>query len=129
MNLGCDYYAASLHKWLLAPVGTGLLYVRRDKIAKIWPLMAAAPLKDNDIRKFEEIGTHPRRESQRHRRRFGVPPGDRTERKHARFLYLRDLWPIASAPRLRGSSSSRRTSRATPAPSACCMSTASTTRS
>ncbi|MGH9908354.1 MAG: aminotransferase class V-fold PLP-dependent enzyme, partial [Pyrinomonadaceae bacterium] len=58
MDLGCDYFGASLHKWLYAPKGTGLLYVKRDKIAKIWPLMAAESKQASDIRKFEEIGTH-----------------------------------------------------------------------
>jgi selenocysteine lyase/cysteine desulfurase len=57
-DLGCDYFGTSLHKWLYAPKGTGLLYVKRDKIEKIWPLMAAESKQANDIRKFEEIGTH-----------------------------------------------------------------------
>jgi isopenicillin-N epimerase len=57
--LDCDYFATSLHKWLLAPLGTGFLYVRRSKISGIWPLQAADEEKRADIRKFEEIGTHP----------------------------------------------------------------------
>src|SRR5437667_7397723 len=58
-DLECDYYGCSLHKWLLAPVGTGFLYVRRDNIAKLWPLTPAAASKADNIRKFEEVGTHP----------------------------------------------------------------------
>ena len=58
-DLDCDYYATSLHKWLFAPHGTGLLYVRRDKIADLWPLMAPPERMTANIRKFEEIGTHP----------------------------------------------------------------------
>jgi len=57
-DLGCDYFGTSLHKWLFAPKGTGLLYVKRDKIAKLWPLMAAETKQAEDIRKFEEVGTH-----------------------------------------------------------------------
>ena len=57
-DLGCDYFGTSLHKWLYAPKGTGMLYVKRDKIDKIWPLMAAEAKQATDIRKFEEIGTH-----------------------------------------------------------------------
>jgi selenocysteine lyase/cysteine desulfurase len=57
-DLGCDYFGTSLHKWLYAPKGTGLLYVKREKIAKLWPLMAAESKQSSDIRKFEEIGTH-----------------------------------------------------------------------
>ncbi|MFM7156532.1 MAG: aminotransferase class V-fold PLP-dependent enzyme [Bacteroidota bacterium] len=57
-DLQCDYFGTSLHKWLYAPVGNGMLYVAKDKISKIWPLMAANPDQDNSIKKFEEIGTH-----------------------------------------------------------------------
>ncbi|MGQ0543459.1 MAG: aminotransferase class V-fold PLP-dependent enzyme [Blastocatellia bacterium] len=57
-DLQCDYYGTSLHKWLYAPKGTGMLYVKKDKIAKVWALMASEDKNKNDIRKFEEIGTH-----------------------------------------------------------------------
>ncbi len=57
-DLGCDYFGTSLHKWLYAPKGTGMLYVKKDKIPKIWALMASEDRNKNDIRKFEEIGTH-----------------------------------------------------------------------
>ncbi len=59
-DLECDYLGASLHKWLQAPKGTGLLYVRREKIEKLWPLFAAGNTrKKSDIRKFELYGTWP----------------------------------------------------------------------
>jgi selenocysteine lyase/cysteine desulfurase len=58
-DLGCDYYGTSLHKWLLAPVGTGFLYVAKAKQKGLWPLMAAPASMDENIRKYEEIGTHP----------------------------------------------------------------------
>ena len=57
-DLDCDYFATSLHKWLYSPKGTGLLFIKRDKIAKVWPLFAAEEKQKADIRKFEEIGTH-----------------------------------------------------------------------
>ncbi len=57
-DLQCDYFGTSLHKWLHAPKGTGMLYVRKEKIPKVWALMAAEDKNRNDIRKFEEIGTH-----------------------------------------------------------------------
>lgn len=57
-DIGCDYFGTSLHKWLYAPKGTGLLFVKKDKIEKLWPLMAADKKQKTDIRKFEEIGTH-----------------------------------------------------------------------
>jgi isopenicillin-N epimerase len=58
-DLECDYYGTSLHKWTYAPVGCGMFYVRRDRIKEIWPLMAAPAGMDDNIRKFESIGTHP----------------------------------------------------------------------
>src|SRR5687767_12958343 len=57
-DLQCDYYGTSLHKWIYAPKGTGMLYVKKDKIPKVWPLMASDDKQKNDIRKYEEIGTH-----------------------------------------------------------------------
>jgi selenocysteine lyase/cysteine desulfurase len=56
-DLECDFAGTSLHKWLLAPHGTGLLYVRKDKIVTTWPLQAANDRQTHDIRKFEQIGT------------------------------------------------------------------------
>jgi selenocysteine lyase/cysteine desulfurase len=91
-DLDCDYYATSLHKWLLAPLGTGFLYVRRSKIANVWPLFAAPAERAADIRKFEEIGTHPAAPHNAiagallfHRAIGGV-------RKLARLRALRDRW-------------------------------------
>lgn len=57
-DLQCDYYGTSLHKWIYAPKGTGMLYVRKEKIGKVWALMASEGQNKNDIRKYEEIGTH-----------------------------------------------------------------------
>ena len=57
-DLGCDYFGSSLHKWIYAPKGTGMLYVRKEKIPKVWALMASEDRNKNDIRKYEEIGTH-----------------------------------------------------------------------
>ncbi len=91
-ELGCDYYGTSLHKWLLAPIGTGFLYVNKAKIRGLWPLMASDESLDNDIRKFEQIGTHPAAnrlaiaESLQFHQAIGV------ERKAARLRYLRERW-------------------------------------
>jgi isopenicillin-N epimerase len=58
-DLECDAYGVSLHKWLLAPMGNGCLYVRKEMIPKFWPLQATPESQNDDIRKFEAIGTHP----------------------------------------------------------------------
>lgn len=57
-DLQCDYFGSSLHKWLYAPKGAGMLFIRKDKIRSVWPLMASVDKGKDDIRKFEEIGTH-----------------------------------------------------------------------
>jgi selenocysteine lyase/cysteine desulfurase len=102
-DLGCDYYASSLHKWLQAPIGTGLLYVRRDRIDSLWPLRPAPPRLKGDIRKFEAVGTDQIAyrlgvlEALAFHRAIGV------ERKSSRLRALRDRWlePIAGLSRVR----------------------------
>ena len=91
-DLDCDYYATSLHKWLLAPHGTGCLYVRKSKLSSLWPLQPAGEDMKANIRKFEAIGTHPAAnhnaiaEALHFQDRIGVA------RKAARLRYLRDRW-------------------------------------
>jgi selenocysteine lyase/cysteine desulfurase len=91
-DLECDYYGVSLHKWLLAPVGTGFLYVRRENIASTWPLQAAPAAKDSDIRKFEEIGTHPAANHNAIAEALQFHQAIGTERRAARMRYLRARW-------------------------------------
>ncbi|MEK6299137.1 MAG: aminotransferase class V-fold PLP-dependent enzyme [Acidobacteriota bacterium] len=91
-DLDCDYYGTSLHKWLLAPHGTGFLYVRKSKIGKLWPLMAAEKKQDSDIRKFEEIGTHPAANHNAIAEALTFHEGIGPERKAARLRYLKDRW-------------------------------------
>jgi selenocysteine lyase/cysteine desulfurase len=91
-ELDCDFYATSLHKWLCAPHGTGLLYVKRDQIGTLWPLMAAAKKQDDDIRKFEEIGTHPAANYLAIAEALTFHQGIGSAHKSARLRYLRDLW-------------------------------------
>lgn len=91
-DLECEYYGCSLHKWLLAPIGTGMLYVAKDRIKGLWPLMAADETQSDNVRKFEEIGTHPAAnhnaigEALTFNEMIGI------ERKAARLRYLRSIW-------------------------------------
>lgn len=91
-DLDCDYYATSLHKWLFAPHGTGMLYVQKDKVGDLWPLMAAPEGMDNDIRKFEEIGTHPLANFISIAEALTFHQGIGPARKGARMKYLSDYW-------------------------------------
>lgn len=102
-DLGCDYWGSSLHKWLCAPFGTGLLYVRKEKIASLYPLFAAPDPNVDDIRKFEHLGT----------RSFAIEQGIGqaidfhlmigAERKQQRLQYLKNYWleRVADLPRVR----------------------------
>ncbi len=91
-DLDCDYYGTSLHKWLLAPHGTGFLYVRREKIKDLWPMMAAPTAMNENIRKFEEIGTHPAANHNAIAEALTFHQTIGAERKAARLRYLRDRW-------------------------------------
>jgi selenocysteine lyase/cysteine desulfurase len=89
-DLEVDYYGTSLHKWLLAPVGTGFLYVRRENIEKLWPLTPAGVAKIKDIRKFEEVGTHPAANHNAIAEALAFHQAIGVERKSARLRYLTD---------------------------------------
>jgi len=91
-DLDCDYYGVSLHKWTYAPVGTGFLYVKKSQIAKTWSLMASSDKQVDDIRKFEEIGTHPAANHNAISEALVFNESIGIDRKAARLRYLRDRW-------------------------------------
>ncbi len=88
----CDYYATSLHKWLCAPFGSGMMYIKKEKIKNVWALLSAPEPDGDSIRKFENLGT----------RSFAseMAIGDAIDfhlamgmaRKEARLRYLKDYW-------------------------------------
>jgi len=91
-DLGCDYYGASLHKWLSVPLGAGMLFVKKEKIKKIWPLIADSPKDEDDISRLNHTGTHPVAtdltisDSIDHYNMIGAA------RKEARLRYLQLYW-------------------------------------
>ncbi|NOX19545.1 MAG: aminotransferase class V-fold PLP-dependent enzyme, partial [Chlorobi bacterium] len=91
-DLECDYFGTSLHKWTMAPIGTGFLYVKKNLIENLWPLMAAPEKRKNNIRKFEELGTHPAAnhnavaEALEFNEKIGL------ERKAERLRFLHSRW-------------------------------------
>lgn len=91
-DLNCDFYGTSLHKWMMAPVGTGMLYVRKGKIANVWPMMAAEGTQNDNIRKFEEIGTHPAANHNAIGEALTFHETIGMRRKEARLRYLRHRW-------------------------------------
>lgn len=94
-DLDCDIYGANLHKWMMAPIGTGFLYVNKEKISKIWPLFPAPDPLGEDIRKFENIGTHPEYLKLAVGDALAFHNGIGGKRKEERLRYLRNRWAKA----------------------------------
>lgn len=93
-DLGCDIYGANLHKWMMAPIGNGFLYVRKEKIKKIWPLFPAADPLGSDIRKFEAVGTQQEALWAAVPEAIAFHEGIGAKNKEARLRYLRDYWRL-----------------------------------
>jgi selenocysteine lyase/cysteine desulfurase len=91
-DLGGDYFGTSLHKWLCAPFGSGLLYVRKEKIKNLYPLFAAPEVESDDIRKFEHLGTRSFAIEQAIGQAVDFHHMIGTERKEARLHYLKNYW-------------------------------------
>ena len=91
-SLGCDYYGASLHKWLGAPLGAGILYVRRDLIKPLWPIYSDTTMADDDIRKLNHTGTHPVHTDLGINDAIDYHLGIGVQRKEARLRFLQRYW-------------------------------------
>lgn len=91
-DLGGDYFGTSLHKWLSACIGTGMLYVKKEKIGGLYPLFAAPDAKAADIRKFEHLGTRPFFIEQAIGKAIEFHDMIGAERKQHRLQYLKNYW-------------------------------------
>ena len=91
-DLDCDYYGASLHKWLGVPLGAGILYVRKDRIPGLWPIFGDAGMADDDIRKLNHTGTHPVHTDLTIQDAIAFHQGIGIQRKEARLRYLQNYW-------------------------------------
>lgn len=102
-DLRCDYYGASLHKWLSAPLGAGLLYVRRDRITGPWPMFGDLGLADHDIRKLNHRGTHSVHTDLTLARAIAFHREIGAARKQARLRFLHAYWVdwVRTLPRIR----------------------------
>ncbi len=94
-DLDCDIYGGNLHKWMMAPIGTGFLYVKREKIKKIWPLFPSSDPQSDDIRKFESYGTHPEPIWLAVGEALSFHHSLGPKRKEERLRYLKDYWANA----------------------------------
>lgn len=91
-DLNCDYFGTSLHKWLCAPFGSGMLYVRKNKIKNLYPLFAAGEPESEDIRKFENLGTRSFAIEQAIGEAINFHHMLGMERKTRRLHYLKNYW-------------------------------------
>lgn len=91
-DLHCDYYGASLHKWLSTPLGAGILYVKKENIKKIWPLLAEGERKEDDISRLNHIGTHPVHTDLAIANAIDYYLKLGPEKKEARLRYLQQYW-------------------------------------
>lgn len=91
-DLDCDYFGTSLHKFLSAPVGSGMMWIKKDKIEKIWPLLCNSQPKSKDIRKFETLGTRSFCIEQAIGEAINFQEGIGSKRKQERVHYLKKYW-------------------------------------
>jgi len=91
-EMGCDFFATSLHKWMMGPQGTGLLYMKRQLIPSVWPLMSASSDEGADIRKFEDVGTSPASRILAMGEAIAFHHQIGSARKESRLIKMRDHW-------------------------------------
>lgn len=91
-DLDCDYYGASLHKWLSAPLGSGMLYVKKEKIDSVWPLLAGSQTEPDDIHRLNHIGTDPVHVDLGILDAIDYQNAIGLKRKEARLKFLQQYW-------------------------------------
>ncbi len=91
-DLGGDYFGTSLHKWLSAPIGSGMLWMKKEKISKIFPLIPNDKPNSDNIRKFENLGTRPFMIEQAIGQALNFQLAIGNARKEARLRFLKDYW-------------------------------------
>jgi selenocysteine lyase/cysteine desulfurase len=91
-DTGADYLATSLHKWLGAPFGSGLLYIKKEKIKKVWALLSAVEPDGSDIKKFESLGTRSFASEMAIGTAIDFHNIIGAKRKEARLRFLKDYW-------------------------------------
>lgn len=102
-DLRCDYFGTSLHKFLSAPIGSGMMWIREDHIEKVWPLTCSADPHSPDIRKFESLGTRSFPIEQAIGEAVNFHEGIGSRRKQERIFYLKNYWStrVQSIPKVK----------------------------
>jgi selenocysteine lyase/cysteine desulfurase len=101
-ELNCDYYAAALHKWLSTPLGAGMLYVKKENVKNLWPILADGEKDINKINRLNHIGTHPVHTDLTINDCIDYYEMMGAERKEARMYFLQNYWTskVRNLPRI-----------------------------
>jgi len=91
-DLGCDYFGTSLHKFLSAPIGTGMMWIKKEHIKKIWPLLGNSEPQSTDIKKFESLGTRSFPIEQGIGEAINFHNAIGAKRKEDRIRFLKNYW-------------------------------------
>lgn len=91
-DFNCDYFGTSLHKWLCAPFGTGMMYIKKDRIEKTWPIFPGDNPKSPDVRKFETLGTRSFAPEEAIGQAIDFHNAIGSKRKQERLHYLKKYW-------------------------------------
>jgi selenocysteine lyase/cysteine desulfurase len=103
MDFNPDYFGTSLHKWLCAPFGTGMLYIKKENIGGLWPLFPSVEPRSSDIKKFEVLGTRSFAQEQAIGQAIDFHNAIGNKRKEERLRFLKNYWceKVSTHPRIK----------------------------
>jgi len=101
-DLNCDYYGASLHKWLSTPLGAGLLFVKKEKMPSIHPLIVGWEKDPYNMLRISHTGTHPSHTDLTIEDSIDYYNMIGAERKESRLRFIQEYWTskVRTVPRI-----------------------------
>jgi selenocysteine lyase/cysteine desulfurase len=101
-DLNCDYYGASLHKWLSTPLGAGLLFVKKEKMPSIHPLIVGWEKDPYKMLRISHTGTHPSHTDLTIEDSIDYYNMIGAERKESRLRFIQEYWTskVRTVPRI-----------------------------